>query len=120
MLGQAYAMFVHLHNQSNVFYKWNAIAARNTMWAHLECVHLVSDQTFLDVNLIETYEIYHPLSIPNSWKHYLRPAEAVFWTPEAAKANVSVVPVRFAFLETLFLQSESIREVFWQAIIREV
>ena len=29
------------------------------------------------------------------------------------ESMVSVVPVRFAFLETLFLLSESGREVFW-------
>ena len=29
------------------------------------------------------------------------------------ESTVSVVPMRFVFLETLFLSSESVREVFW-------
>ena len=53
---------------------------QNTIWAHLECVHLVSDQTFLDVNLVETYEVYSHLHIPNAWEHYFCRAGAVFYS----------------------------------------
>ena len=41
---------VHLHNQSNALYMWNAIATLNSIWAHLECVELVFEQAFLEVN----------------------------------------------------------------------
>ena len=50
----------------------------NTIWAHLKCVHLVSDQTFLEVNLVETYEVYSYSRIPLAWEHYFSRAEAVF------------------------------------------
>ena len=43
---------------------------QNTIWAHVECVHLMSDQMFFDVNLVETYKVYSHLHIPNAWGHY--------------------------------------------------
>ena len=77
---------VHLHNQSNAFYKWNAIATLNSIWVHLECIHLVSDRAFLDVNLVQTYEVYTLFRIPNAWKHFFRIAEAAFLMPHTMKA----------------------------------
>jgi len=59
---------------------------QDTIWAHLECVHLVSDQAFLDVNFVGTNKVYSLLRIPKAWKRYFRRAEAVFLTPKAVKA----------------------------------
>ena len=56
------------------------------IWAHLECVHLVSDGALLEVNLIETLEVYNRLRMLKEWKHCFRRAEAVFWMPKAVKA----------------------------------
>ena len=71
------------------------------------------EQAFLEVNFGKTYEVYNALRVPYPWKHYICQAEAVFWTPESCESTVSVVPVRFALLESLVLSSERICKAFW-------
>ena len=62
--------------------------------------------------MVETYEVYNHLHIPKAWEHYFVERK-LFFIAKSYESIVSVVPVRFAFLETMFLSSESVREVFW-------
>ena len=73
---------------------------QNTIWAHLESVRLVCDQSFLEVNLVETTEVYIHLRIPKNTILFERKQ---FLIAKSYESIVSVVPQRFAFLETFFL-----------------
>ena len=41
-----------------LFGKWKAIATVDIIWTHLEYVHLVFEQTLLEVDLAETLKVY--------------------------------------------------------------
>ena len=80
----------------------------------------MSDGVLSEVNFIETLEVYSCLRMLKAWKHCFRRAEAMFFDAKSCESIVSVVPVCFAFLETLFLcRAKAFVRYPGQAITRE-
>jgi len=83
-----------------------------TIWAHLECVHLVFVKLcWWSIWLERTmFIVFCALVLTDTL--YLSSGSRLF-NAKSCESIVSVVPVRFALLETLVLSSESMCKAFW-------